>query len=75
MSQPFVVLFHYFSLIAALGMLACFLVMFLAMLVWMFSLDSTLNVHAPLLDDAPALARRYAAPPKPAHALMVGHRA
>lgn len=64
-------LFQSFTLMAAMGILACFLVMFLAMLAWMFSLRATINVHAPLLDDVPA-ARRYA---KPASVFIAAHHA
>ena len=48
-----VILFIYRSLALAapLGIFSCFIVMFLAMFLWMRAVPSTLRVHAPLVDD------------------------
>lgn len=75
MTEGLLFVFRYFTLLAALGMLACLLSMFLAMLVWMMSLKVTLRVHAPLVDEVPAWGGPCRAPAEPLPVAMAAHRA
>ncbi len=62
------VLFIYRSLalVAPLGVLVCFIAMFLAVILWMRSVPSTLRVHAPLVDGAVGFRSRKKAAWRPA---------